>query len=61
MLQNAYFLAKIGVDTAENEQHLAEIFPKTGAARAGVFLQAKAAAASRSAAATSVCPPNQYI
>ena len=25
MLQNAYFLAKIGADTAENEQHLAEI------------------------------------
>ncbi len=25
MLQNAYFLAKIGVDTAENEQHFAEI------------------------------------
>ena len=24
MLQNAYFLAKIGTDTAENEQHLAE-------------------------------------
>ena len=30
MLQNAYFLAKIGADTAENEQHLAEILPKTG-------------------------------
>ena len=27
MLQNAYFLAKIGADTAENEQHLAEILP----------------------------------
>ena len=25
MLQNAHFLAKIGADTAENEQHLAEI------------------------------------
>ena len=32
MLQNAYFLAKIGADTAENEQHFAEILPKTGAA-----------------------------
>ena len=31
MLQNAYFLAKIGADTAENEQHFAEILPKTGA------------------------------
>ena len=27
MLKNAYFLAKIGADTAENEQHLAEILP----------------------------------
>ena len=25
MLQNAYFRAKIGADTAENEQHFAEI------------------------------------
>ena len=29
MLQNAYFLAKIGADTAENEQHFAEILPKS--------------------------------
>ena len=28
MLQNAYFLAKIGADTAENEQHFAEMLPK---------------------------------
>ena len=28
MLQNAYFLAKIGADTAENEQHFAEILRK---------------------------------
>ena len=27
MLQNAHLLAKIGADTAENEQHLAEILP----------------------------------
>ena len=27
MLQNAYFLAKIGADTAENEQHFAAILP----------------------------------
>ena len=27
MLQNAYFLEKIGADTAENEQHFAEILP----------------------------------
>ena len=30
MLQNAYFVAKIGADTAEKEQHFAEILPKTG-------------------------------
>ena len=28
MLQNAYFLAKIGADTAENEQDFAEILRK---------------------------------
>ena len=32
MLQNAYFLAKIGADTAENEQHFAENLPKIGVA-----------------------------
>ena len=36
MLQNAYFLAKIGADTAENEQHCAEILPKTGNYPTGV-------------------------
>ena len=30
MLSNAYLVAKIGADTAENEQHSAEILPKTG-------------------------------
>ena len=34
MLQNAYFLAKIGADTAENEQHFAEIWPIGAAAAA---------------------------
>ena len=29
MLQNAYFLAKISADTAENEQHFAEICQPT--------------------------------
>ena len=28
MLKNAYFLAKIGADTAENERNFAEILPK---------------------------------
>ena len=31
MLSNAYLLAKIGADTAENEQHFAEILPKIDA------------------------------
>ena len=35
MLQNAYFLAKIGADTAENEQHFAENLPKIGNHPAG--------------------------
>ena len=29
MLQNAYFLTKIGADTAEHEQHFAEILPSS--------------------------------
>ena len=29
MLQNAYFLAKIGADTAQNEQHFAKKLRKT--------------------------------
>ena len=37
MLSNAYFLAKIGADTAENEQHFAEILPigRRGVRRGG--------------------------
>ena len=35
MLQNAYFLAKIGTDTAENEQHFAEILPTDALWRRG--------------------------
>ena len=30
MLQNAYLLAKIGADTAKNEQKFAESLPKIG-------------------------------
>ena len=30
MLQNAYLLAKIGADTAENERNVAEILPPIG-------------------------------
>ena len=35
MLQNAYLLAKIGADTAENEQHFAEILPSGRGAGGG--------------------------
>ena len=35
ILQNAYFLAKIGADTAENEQHFAEICQKLATTRPG--------------------------
>ena len=36
MLQNAYFLAKIGAGIAENEQHFAENLPKIGNYPTGV-------------------------
>ena len=42
MLQNAYFLAKIGADTAENEQHFAEIFPKTASVAARLIVVRRA-------------------
>ena len=51
MLQNAYLVAKIGADTAENEQHFAEILPKTGSARQATEV-AKATAADPSAPAS---------
>ena len=35
MLQNAYLLAKIGADTAENERIFAENLPKIGNSRDG--------------------------
>ena len=47
MLQNAYFLAKIGADTAENEQHFAEILPKTGTYSTGPRAAARAPRAAR--------------
>ena len=54
MLQNAYFLAKIGADTAENEQHFAEFLPKTGKlARALLALPAER---HRRRAATALVP-----
>ena len=50
MLQNAYFPAKISADTAENEQHFADILPKTGNYPTGRSAgQAKSAAASADA------------
>ena len=45
MLQNAYFLAKIGADTAKNEQNFAEILPKTGNYPTGPPIRRQAAAA----------------
>ena len=39
MLQNAYFFAKIGADTAEDEQHFAEILPTDAIRRAGEELR----------------------
>ena len=41
MLQNAYFLAKIGADTAENEQHFAEILPTDAFVIADLPMQPK--------------------
>ena len=46
MLTNAYLLAKIGADTAENEQHFAEILPKTSATGSS-FAAASARGAAR--------------
>ena len=41
MLQNAYFLAKIGADTAENEHHFAEILPTDATRSSRCFPAAK--------------------
>ena len=41
MLQNAYLLAKIGADTAENDQHFAEILPTDAFAPPGAGLRAR--------------------
>ena len=43
MLKNAYLLAKIGADTAENERNFAEIWPKNGNDFAKKFAKKKAA------------------
>ena len=47
MLKNEYVLAKIGADTAENEQQFAEILPigRRAAARAAAVARAAAQAA----------------
>ena len=41
MLQNAYFLAKIGADTAENEQHFAEILIRPSVAQASEIAEVR--------------------
>ena len=45
MLQNAYCLSKIGADTAENEQHFAEIFAKNWQPTAAYEVAERAAVA----------------
>ena len=45
MLQNAYFLAKIGADTAENERDFAEMCQNFATAAPGGLLERRAAAA----------------
>ena len=47
MLQNAYFLAKIGVDTAENEQHFAELGRKRRGSAASAGRAKRSAAKAR--------------
>ena len=55
MLQNAYFLAKIGADTAENGQHFAEICqPTLSDVSAGCASDAEAYLV-RSAGCTAAC------
>ena len=50
MLQNAYFLTKIGADTAENEQHVAQNLPKIGNYPTGRAAGADATATARGTA-----------
>ena len=64
MLQNAYFLEKIGADTAEDEQHFAEILPKignypTGPPAAPRRPRAARGRAERDAAASGVAAPRR--
>ena len=54
MLQNAYSLAKIGADRAENERNVAEICQKLATTRRVAFIEA--AAAPRSARQVAAAP-----
>ena len=54
MLQNAYFLGKIGADTAENEQHASAKRAIAAGARGGGGGPGDGAAAAEVAAASSV-------
>ena len=62
MMQNAYFLAKIGADTAENERNCAENLPHISTTnlvitlRVGMPARAGARAAGEAAAAASGTP-----
>ena len=55
MLQNAYLVAKIGADTAENELNFAEILPKFGNYPAGPVLCTRFRASSRSVSVIACC------
>ena len=67
MLQNAYFLAKIGADTAENEQHCAENLPHISTTnlvitrRVGMPARAGARATGEAAAAASGSPGPRLV
>ena len=52
MLKNAYLLAKIGADTAENERNFAENLPKIGNYPTGPHVSAATRAARTSRAAS---------
>ena len=53
MLQNAYLVAKIGADTTENEQHVAEILPIGPLSSCRRFLSRSGRLAGRSVSVTS--------
>ena len=57
MLSNAYLLAKIGADTAENEQRFAEILPTAPPGRRPPASRRRSAGTPRSRAPAASRPP----